>query len=116
MQPWRKRFLLLYMMRVPLTFLTMLGVGLPWAFQSTMFHGIADLELIQVGTASFLGFLYVSAAISSSYMILLYGEERADGWRNLPAPQDRVSTVSVRFSTSTAESAMCAFSSPLANS
>ena len=95
MQPWRKRFLLLYMMRVPLTFLTMLGVGLPWAFQSTMFHGIADLELIQVGTASFLGFLYVSTAISSSYMILLYGEERADGWRNLPAPQDRVSTVSV---------------------
>ncbi len=46
MQPWRKRFLLLYMMRVPLTFLTVLGFGLPWAFQTPMFHGIADLELI----------------------------------------------------------------------
>ena len=95
MQPWRRRFLLLYMMRVPLTFLTVLGFGLPWAFQSTMFHGIADLELVQVGAASFLAFLYISAAISSAFMILLYGEERADGWENLPAPQDRVSTASV---------------------
>ena len=95
MQPWRRRFLLLYMMRVPLTFLTVLGFGLPWAFQSTMFHGIADLELVQVGAASFLAFLDISAAISSAFMILLYGEERADGWGNLPAPQDRVSTRSV---------------------
>jgi hypothetical protein len=95
MQPWRRRFLLLYMMRVPLTFLTVLGFGLPWAFQSTMFHGIADLELVQVGAASLLAFLYISAAISSAFMILLYGEERADGWGNLPAPQNRVSTASV---------------------
>ena len=95
MQPWRRRFLLLYMMRVPLTFLTVLGFGLPWAFQTTMFHGIADLDLLQVGLASFLAFLYISAAISGCYMILLYGEERADGWGNLPAPQDRVSSLSV---------------------
>lgn len=95
MQPWRTRFLLLYMMRVPLTFLTVLGFGLPWAFQTAMFHGIADLELFQVGAASFLGFLYVSAAISCCFLILLYGEERADGWENLAAPQDRVSTLSV---------------------
>jgi len=95
MQPWRKRFLLLYMMRVPLTFLTVLGFGLPWAFQSAMFHGIADLDLFQVDAASFLAFLYVSLAISGCFMMLLYGEERADGWANLAAPQDRVSTVSV---------------------
>jgi len=95
MQPWRRRFLLLYMMRVPLTFLTVLGFGLPWAFQTAMLHGIADLELIQVGAASYLAFLYVSAAISSCFMILLYGEERADGWGSLPAPQDRVTTFSV---------------------
>jgi hypothetical protein len=95
MQPWRRRFLLLYMMRVPLTFLTVLGFGLPWAFQTAMFHGIADLELVQVGLAAFLAFLYISSAISCCFMILLYGEERADGWENLPAPQDRVSTLSV---------------------
>jgi uncharacterized membrane protein len=95
MQPWRRRFLLFYMMRVPLTFLTVLGFGLPWAFQTAMLHGIADLELIQVGAASFLAFLYVSAAISCCFLILLYGEERADGWGNLAAPQDRVTTLSV---------------------
>jgi len=95
MQPWRKRFLLLYMMRVPLTFLTILGFGLPWAFQTAMFHGIADLELFQVGPASFLSFLYISSAISCCFLILLYGEERADGWGNLAAPQDRVTLVSV---------------------
>jgi hypothetical protein len=95
MQPWRRRFLLLYMMRVPLTFLTVLGFGLPWAFQTAMFHGIADLDLVRVGAASFLAFLYISSAISCCFLILLYGEERADGWVNLPAPQDRVSALSV---------------------
>jgi hypothetical protein len=95
MQPWRRRFLLLYMMRVPLTFLTVLGFVLPWGFQSAMFHGIADLELIQVGAASYLAFLYVSIAISCCFLVLLYGEERADGWGNLAAPQDRVTTLSV---------------------
>ena len=95
MQPWRKRFLLLYMMRVPLTFLSVLGFGLPWAFKSAMFHGIADLDVVQAGAASFLAFLYVSLAISGCFMMLLYGEERADGWANLAAPQDRASTASV---------------------
>jgi hypothetical protein len=42
-----------------------------------------------------LGFLYVSAAISCCFLILLYGEERADGWGNLAAPQGRVTTLSV---------------------
>src|SRR5260370_13139892 len=78
------------MMRVALTFLTILGFGLPWAFQTAMLHGIADLELVQVGAASFLSFLYVSSAISCCFLILLYGEEPADGWENLAAPQDRI--------------------------
>jgi len=95
MEHLRRRFLLLYMMRVPLTFLTVLGFGLPWAFQTAMFHGIADLDLVQVGAASFLAYLYISSAISCCFLILLYGEERADGWANLQAPEDRVSTVSV---------------------
>src|SRR5258708_12604816 len=90
MQPWRKRFLLLYMMRVPLTFLTILGFGLPWAFQTAMLHGIADLELVQVGAASFLSFLYVISAISCCFLIFLYGEERADGWENLAPPHHRI--------------------------
>jgi hypothetical protein len=95
MQSWRRRFLLLYMMRVPLTFLTALGFGLPWAFQTAMFHGVADLDLLQVGAASFLAVLYVSAAISCCFLVLLYGEERADGWGNLAGPQERVTTLSV---------------------
>jgi hypothetical protein len=54
MQIWRRRFLLVYMMRVPLLFLTILGFGLPWAFGTSMFHGVPDLALPQVLTAAFL--------------------------------------------------------------
>jgi hypothetical protein len=91
MQIWRRRFLLLYMMRVPLLFLFVLGAGLPWAFGTSMFHGVADLALPQVLTAAFLASLLVSTAITSCFLILLYGQERADGWIVQPAPQDRVS-------------------------
>ena len=66
MQIWRRRFLLLYMMRVPLLFLTVLGFGLPWAFGTSMFHGVADLALPQVLTAACLASLLVSTAITSS--------------------------------------------------
>src|SRR5271155_2796984 len=97
MQIWRRRFLLLYMMRVPLLFLTVLGFGLPWAFGTSMFHGVADLALPQVLTAACLASLLVSTAITSSFMILLYGQERADGWIPQPAPQDRVSLWGVAF-------------------
>ncbi len=97
MQIWRRRFLLLYMMRVPLLFLTVLGFGLPWAFGTSMFHGVADLALPQVLTAACLASLLVSTAITSSFMILLYGQERADGWITQPAPQDRVSLWGVAF-------------------
>ena len=95
MQPWRKHFLLLYMMRVPLLFVTILGFGLPWAFQTSMFHGIADLTLYQVGEAALLAFLLVSSAMTGCFLVLLYGQERADGWITQPAPQDRVSLWSI---------------------
>jgi hypothetical protein len=97
MQIWRRRFLLLYMMRVPLLFLTVLGFGLPWAFGTSMFHGVADLALPQVLTASFLSSLLVSTAITSCFLILLYGQERADGWIVQPEPQNRVSLWGVAF-------------------
>lgn len=97
MQPWRRRFLLLYMMRVPLIFLTLLGIGLPLAFQTSMFHGIADLTLLQVLKAACLAFFLVSTAITSCFLILLYGQERVDGWIVQPAPQDRVSLWGVAF-------------------
>ena len=97
MQTWRRRFLLLYMMRVPLFFLFVLGAGLPWAFGTSMFHGVADLALPQVLTAAFLASLLVSTAITSCFLILLYGQERADGWSVQPAPQDRVSLRGVAF-------------------
>src|SRR5580704_13205998 len=97
MQIWRRRFLLLYMMRVPLAFLTLLGVGLPCAFGTSMFHGVADLDLLNVFAAACLASLLVSVAITSCFLILLYGQERADGWIPQPAPQDRVSLWGVAF-------------------
>src|SRR5271168_4473084 len=97
MQIWRRRFLLLYMMRVPLLFLFVLGFGMPWAFGTSMFHGVADLALPQVLMAAFLASLLVSTAITSCFLILLYGQERADGWIVQPAPQDRVSVWGVAF-------------------
>jgi hypothetical protein len=97
MQIWRRRCLLLYMMRVPLLFLVLLGFGLPCAFKTSMFHGAADLALPQVLTAAFLASLLVSVAITSSFLILLYGQERADGWIVQPKPQDRVSLWGVAF-------------------
>lgn len=97
MQIWRRRFLLLYMMRVPLLFLGVLGFGLPWAFGTSMFHGVADLTLPQVLTAAFLASLLVSTAMTTCFLILLYGQERADGWIVQPAPQDRVSVWGVGF-------------------
>jgi hypothetical protein len=97
MQIWRRRFLLLYMMRVPLLFLGVLGFGLPWAFGTSMFHGVADLTLPQVLTAAFLASLLVSTAMTTCFLILLYGQERADGWIVQPAPQDRVSVGGVGF-------------------
>src|SRR5277367_1886649 len=97
MQPWRRRFLLFYMMRVPLTLMAVLGLGLPWLFETSMFHGVADLVLLQLAEAAFLGFLLISSSITSCFLVLLFGEERVDGWAERPAPQDRISLWTVGF-------------------
>jgi hypothetical protein len=97
MQPWRRRFLLFYMMRVPLTLMAVLGLGLPWLFETSMFHGVADLVLLQLAEAAFLGFLLISSSITSCFLVLLFGEERVDGWAERPEPQDRISLWAVGF-------------------
>jgi len=91
MQPWRRRFLLLYMMRIPLLFMTVIGFLLPWGFTTSMFHGVADLSYQQLAWAAFLACILINSAISSCFLVLLYGEERADGWAERPTPQERIS-------------------------
>jgi hypothetical protein len=91
----RRFWLLIYMMRVPLMTLGVLGLVLPLAFQTSMFHGVADLEPSQVIGAALLAFLLVSETMTCAFLVLLYGEERADGWQpNAPA-EERVSIWSV---------------------
>lgn len=90
-QPWRRRFLLLYMMRVPLIFMAVLGFLLPWLFTTSMFHGVADLIPRQLAEAAFLAFILINSAISMCFLVLLYGIERADGWATRPKPQERIS-------------------------
>lgn len=98
-QAWRRRFLLLYMMRVPLIFMGVLGFLLPWGFTTSMFHGVADLIPRQLVEAAFLAFILISSAISMCFLVLLYGEERADGWAPRPKPEERIArwTVAVLY-------------------
>jgi len=91
MQSWRRRFLLLYMMRIPLLFMAVIGFLLPWGFTTSMFHGVADLSYPQLAWAAFLACILINSAISSCFLVLLYGEERADGWAERPKPQQRIS-------------------------
>jgi hypothetical protein len=77
----RRVFLYIYMLRVPILVLLVLGVVLPMAFGSPMFRGLADLETNQIIGVSFGAFLLFSAAMSCSFLVLLYGGERADGNR-----------------------------------
>ena len=77
----RRFFLHLYMMRIPLLILFVLGAVLPLTFGSPMFHGLADLEPKQILMVSLASFLLVSAAITSAFLVLLYGRDRADGKR-----------------------------------
>jgi hypothetical protein len=91
MQYWRRRFLLLYMMRIPLLFMAVIGFLLPWGFTTSMFHGVADLSYPQLTLAAFLACILINSAISSCFLVLLYGEERADGWAERPKPQERIS-------------------------
>ncbi len=82
----RRIFLHLYLMRFPILILLALGWLLPKALGSPMFHGFADLYPTQVALVAFSAFLLVSAAITCSFLVLLYGSQRADGKRLPPPP------------------------------
>jgi hypothetical protein len=82
----RRFFLHLYMMRISILILFLLGGVLPMAFRSPMFHGLADLERNQILTVSAAAVLLISAAITCAFLVLLYGSDRADGKR-APLPE-----------------------------
>src|SRR5215471_11825125 len=86
----RSFFLLLYMMRVPLLSLAVIGIALPLGFHTSMLHGVADLGLRQVFSVALLASILVSSTMTGSFLILLYGQERADGWADRGKPEDRV--------------------------
>jgi hypothetical protein len=75
----RRFFQHLYMLRIPLLTLFLFGVILPETFSSTLFRGLADLELNQILVVSLGAFLLFSSAMTCAFLVLLYGAERADG-------------------------------------
>jgi hypothetical protein len=75
----RRVFLHLYMMRIPLVMLFVVVIVLPSIFTSRYFHGLADLKLNQVWIVSFGAFLLVSSAMTCTFLVILYGTDRADG-------------------------------------
>jgi len=79
----RRIFLHIYLMRVPILTLLVLGLLLPYALDSSMLHGLADLDMVshQVVVVAFAAFLLLSAAVSCAFVVLLYGSERADAER-----------------------------------
>ena len=79
----RRIFLHIYLMRVPILTLLVLGLLLPYALDSSMLHGLADLDMVshQVAVVAFAAFLLLSAAVSCAFVVLLYGSERADAER-----------------------------------
>ncbi|HXJ10924.1 MAG TPA: patatin-like phospholipase family protein [Candidatus Limnocylindrales bacterium] len=80
----RRIFLHLYLMRVPILMLLVLGWLFPSALQTPMLHGLADLEFNQVAFVTFAAFLLLCCAVSCCFLVLLYGSERADGLRQPP--------------------------------
>lgn len=82
----RSFFLHLYMLRVPLGIMLLLGIFLPYSFNSSLFHGLADLEPNQIFPLSLASFLLLSAAITCSFLVLLHGRERVDGNAGPPQP------------------------------
>ncbi len=82
----RRIFLHLYLMRVPILMLLVLGLFFPYALETPMLHGLADLEFNQVAFVTFAAFLLLSGAVSCCFLVLLYGGDRVDGLRQpLPA-------------------------------
>ena len=86
----RRFFLLVYMMRVPLITLLILGVTLPIAFRTTMFHGVADIEESQVLGRRSSHFCWSAKRLRAPSGAVI--RRRACGWlAGGPAPEQRVS-------------------------
>jgi hypothetical protein len=80
----RRIFTHIYMLRFPLLVLIFLGVILPLTLRTSMFRGFADLEMNQIVPVSLGVFLLLSSAMTCSFLVLLYGTDRADGTRRQP--------------------------------
>ena len=93
----RRVFLHLYMMRVPLLLLFVLGWLLPKALGSPMLRGLADLQTGQVCVVAFAAFLLLSVALSCSFLVLLYGSQRADGKREPLPPGAQIAVMPQRL-------------------
>jgi predicted acylesterase/phospholipase RssA len=93
----RRIFLHLYLMRVPILLLLVLGVLLPCAFSSPLFHALADLEDNQVWIVAFAATLLLSSTITCCFLVLLYGSERADGKREPAPPAAHVAAMPYRL-------------------
>jgi len=88
----KRFFILLYMMRIPVIALLLLGAGLPLAFRTSMLHGFADLAMNQVAFVSLVAFLLLCTAMTCMFLVLLYGIERTEGQRTAaPNPPRQVS-------------------------
>lgn len=93
----RRIFLHLYLMRVPILILFLLGWILPNALESPMLHGLADLEPNQIWVVAFAAFLLLSVALSCSFLALLYGSQRADGKREPLPPEAQIAAMPQRL-------------------
>jgi len=97
----RRIFLHLYLMRVPILMLLVLGWLFPNLLQTPMLHGLADLEFNQVAFVTFAAFLLLSGAVSCCFLVLLYGSERADGLRQPPPEISLAAEMPIRLPLST---------------
>lgn len=78
-------FVRAYLLRVPVLTLLLLGIGLPLAFTTPLFRGLADLRGTDVASAAFFSFLTAAASMVVANLVLLYGELRIEGKRE-PVP------------------------------
>jgi len=93
----RRVFLHLYLMRVPLLMLLLMGWVLPNALASPMLRSLADLQPNQVWVVAFAAFLLLSAALTCCFLVLLYGSQRADGKREPLPAEARVAAMPQRM-------------------
>jgi len=93
----RRISLHLYLMRVPILMLLLMGWFLPNALKSPMLHGLADLQTSQVRAVAFAASLLLSVALTCSFLVLLYGSQRADGKREPLPPAAQIAALPQRL-------------------